>query len=196
MTTPEIAKSGRPANLRQLPRLPLGTVVLAIVLFLGLGLSDRAVAQSEEGMKAAFLYNFAKFTEWPSGAFASPSAPINVGFIGAGSLADTFEQNTKGKNANGRDFVIKKLGGAAGAEECQIVYVANAGQVGAVTSALKGKPVLIVGDPASLLDSGGMVRFASDGTKVVFDLNLASVNGAGLKLDPKLSKIARNIKGG
>jgi hypothetical protein len=196
MIIPENADSGRPASLRLLPLRAPGTVVLAFVLFLGLGVSNRVMAQSESGIKAAFLYNFAKFTEWPAGAFASPAAPINVGFIGAGALAETFEQNTRGKNANGRDFVVKKLNGAAGAEDCQIVYVAEAGQVGAVTAALKGKPVLIVGEPSSLLDHGGMIRFVADGAKIVFDVNLTSVNGAGLKLDPKLSKIARNIKGG
>ena len=153
-------------------------------------------AQTEEGIKAAFIYNFAKFIEWPAAPFASPTAPVTVGFVGGSALADSFEQNTKGKNANGRDFVIKRLSGASGAEQCQIVYVADASQVGALTDALKGKPVLLIGEPEAILESGGAIRFIKEGAKVVFDLNLASVGTAGLKVDAKIQKAARTVKGG
>lgn len=170
-----------------------------LLLALGLiwfGWPDRAAAQSEEGVKAAFLYNFAKFAEWPASAFASASTPITVGFVGGTELADTFDQNVKGKNVNGRDFVVKKLSGAAGVEQCQIVYVAEAGQVSAVTAALKGKATLIIGETDNLLTSGGMIRFAKAGAKIVFDLDLATTTAAGLKVDAKLQKVARTVKGG
>lgn len=153
-------------------------------------------AQTEEGIKAAFIYNFAKFVEWPATAFATPTAPVTIGFIGGSALADVFEENAKGKNANGRDFVIKRLTNASGAEQCQIVYVADASQLGALSGALKGKPVLLVGEPENILESGGAIRFIKEGAKVVFDLNLASAGAAGLKVDPKIQKAARTVKGG
>jgi len=153
-------------------------------------------AQTEDGVKAAFIYNFAKFVEWPAAAFASPASPLTVGFIGGGGLADSFEQNSKGKNANGRDFVVKRLSGVAEVEQCQMIYIADAAQVDAVTAALKGKAVLIVGDPENLLDSGGAIRFIKEGAKVVFDLNLTAAAQAGLKVDPKIQKAARTVRGG
>jgi hypothetical protein len=155
-----------------------------------------AFAQSADGIKAAFIYNFAKFSEWPASAFANDSAPIAVGFIGADSLADGFEKNVTGKNVNGRDFAVKKLSGAAGVEACQIIFVGDAGQAAAVMAAVKGKPVLTVGDSDGSAAAGGMITFVDNGGKVGFDLNLGSVNASGIKLNAKLQQIARNVKGG
>jgi hypothetical protein len=148
-----------------------------------------ARAQSEEGLKAAFLFNFAKFTEWPGSAFPDASAKIVVGFVGADGLADTFEKNVSGKNANGREFTVKKLADAAGAAECHIVV---AGKGDAVVAAAKGKPVLTVGDGEAFAKGGGGIGFVTDGPKVSFVLNLGGVKGAGLKMDPKLQKFAKS----
>lgn len=155
-----------------------------------------AQAQSEDGVKCAFLFNFAKFTEWPATAFKSPSAPVAIGFVGGGALAQTFEQAVRGKNANGRDFVVTQVTSASSAGDCQMIYVADAGQAAAVLAAIKGKPVLAIGDVDNLLETGGMIRFVRDGAKIVFDLNLEAAAAAGLKLDAKLGKIARTVKGG
>jgi len=186
-------KSG---NFKPVPALWLWSRRLGLFASLWLGGAHLLQAQTEEGIKAAFIYNFSKFIEWPATAYASPSAPVTIGFVGGSALADLFEENSKGKNANGRDFVIKRLSGVAGAEECQIVYVAEAGQINAVLGALKGKPTLVVGEAENLLDSGGAIRFIKEGAKVVFDLNLATATAAGLKVDPKLQKAARTVKGG
>jgi hypothetical protein len=177
-------------NVRRRATLMLATVILAAA-----GLNS-AVAQSAEGIKAAFLYNFAKFTDWPAGAFASDGAPITVGFIGADSLAGTFEQNVTGKNANGRDFAIKKLSSAADLAGCQIIFVGDASQASAVIGAAKGKPVLTVGDSDGFAAAGGMINFVDNGGKVGFDLDLGAIGGSGLKLNPKLQQVARNVKGG
>ena len=186
-------KSG---NFKPLPALWRWTRWLGLCAGLWLGGAYALQAQTEEGIKAAFIYNFSKFIEWPAAAYASPSAPVTIGFIGGNTLADVFEENSKGKNANGRDFVIKRLSGVAGAEECQIVYVADGGQISAVLGALKGKPTLVVGEAENLLDAGGSIRFIKEGAKVVFDLNLANTTAAALKVDPKLQKAARTVKGG
>ncbi|HEY0945291.1 MAG TPA: YfiR family protein [Opitutaceae bacterium] len=153
-----------------------------------------AAAQTEEAVKAGFLYNFAKLATWPDSAFASGAAPLVVGFSGGSTLADTFERATRGKNVNGRDFVVTQLNGAAGVERCQMIYIAEDGQLDAVLGAARGKPILIVGDPEALLDRGGMLRFAKSGAKILFDLHAGAVASAGLSLDPKLPKMARTVK--
>ena len=170
--------------------------LMLAVVFLAIASLGPVFAQSEAGVKTAFLYNFAKFTEWPASAFAGDSAPITVGFVGADSLADTFEKNVTGKNANGRDFAVKKLSGAAGVESCQIVFVGDASQAAAVVAATKGKPVLLVGDSGGFAAAGGMITFVVTDGKVSFDLDLGAINAGGLKLDAKLRQVARNVKGG
>jgi hypothetical protein len=173
----------------------LAKLILAAVILASAAIGP-AFAQSEAGVKTAFIYNFAKFTEWPASAFAGDSAPITVGFVGADSLADTFEKNVTGKNANGRDFAVKKLSGAAGVDGCQIVFVGDASQASAVIGALKGKPVLQVGDSAGFAAAGGMITFVVTDGKVSFDLDLGAINAGGLKLNDKLRQVARNVKGG
>ena len=170
-------------------------LLLAAAIF-AVAATGTVFAQSETGIKAAFIYNFAKFTEWPAGAFASDSAPITVGFIGADALADSFEKNVTGKNVNGRDFAIKKLSGAADASSCQIVFVGDASQASAIESAAKCKPVLTVGDSDGFAGAGGMINFVDNGGKVGFDLDIGAINASGLKLNAKLQQVARNVKGG
>ena len=113
--------------------------------------------------------------------------------MGGGGLADTFEQNVKGKNANGREFSVKKLAAAAGTETAQIVVLADAAQGGATTGATKGKPVLIVADVDG---AAAAIHFVKDGAKMGFELDLDVAKGAGLKVDPKLQKVAKTVKGG
>jgi len=158
--------------------------------------APKAQSQTEDGVKCAFIYNFAKFTEWPASAFADGSAKITVGFVGGGALADAFSQAITGKNAGGREFEVKKLGGAGEIAGCHIVVVGDAAQAAAVVGAAKGKPILTVSDADGFVGAGGMIGFMKDGAKVVFELNLEPSTAAGLKLDPKLQKVAKSVKGG
>jgi YfiR/HmsC-like len=166
--------------------------IIVITLLIFTGFRPILHAQSEEGVKCALLYNFAKFVTWPEKAFEAPASPISVGFVGSIGFASAFGQAIKGKNAAGRDFVVKALTGPEGAQECQIVYIADAAQIPPIVSALKGKPVLIVGDDASLLAAGGIIRFFNDAGKVAFEVNLAAAKAADLQLAPKLLSIAKS----
>jgi hypothetical protein len=171
-------------------------ILLLLAALFSLAAVNSALAQSEDGIKAAFVYNFAKFTEWPANAFANDSAPITVGFVGAESLADMFEKNVVGKNANGRDFAVKRLADATGAEICQIIFIGDKSQVAGVLAATAGKPILMIGDSDGFATAGGMINFVKDGAKISFDLNVTAINAVHLNLDAKLRQIARNVKGG
>ncbi len=151
-------------------------------------------AQSENMVKCAFVYNFAKLIEWPEASFPSGSTKLAVGFVGNTPLADAFTQATTGKNANGHEFEIHKLGGAGEAVSCHIVVVCDAGQTDAVLATVKGRPVLTVGDIDGFTAAGGMIGLMKDGAKVTFELNVAPSAEAGIKLDPKLRKIAKAVK--
>lgn len=169
-----------------------GLLLAAVVASL---LPARAFAQSEDGLKAAFIYNFAKFVEWPPDAFSDANAPITVGFVNADSLAALFEKNVTGKTANGRDYLVKRLRGPDGADSCAMVFVGDPSQAAAVLGTLKGKPILTVGSSDAFAAGGGMINFIKDGAKMTFDLNLSALTASNLKLDPKLRQLARNGQG-
>lgn len=169
------------------------TLILALAA-VALAFPTRVAAQSADDVTMGYIYNFARFIEWPASAFANASAPFTIGFVGRTALADALAKNVVGRKVNDRDIAIKHLEGAAGAEACQIVFIGEAAQTAAVISALKGKPVLLVGDGDEFLNAGGMIAFKKDGTRLVFDLNAPAVKAIQLVPDPKLEKAAHAVK--
>jgi hypothetical protein len=151
-------------------------------------LPERAAAQSQEEARAIFLYNFAKFVEWPATAFAEGSTPVTIAVVGDNEVAKALERYVKGKNANGRDLVVKKLDGADGCADAHIVFVGNAKFTTDVIGAITGKPVLSVGDDENFLKSGGTIRLFSKDNKVLCAINPKAADAAGLKLGDKLVK--------
>src|SRR5262249_51450346 len=86
-------------------------------------------AQSEETLQSQFILNFARFTTWPSAAFASPSSPLVVGFVSTPELAEAFDKIVTGKNINGRELKVKKFDSASAIDDsCQMIVAAPGAQ--------------------------------------------------------------------
>ena len=155
-----------------------------------------ARAQSEDALKSQFILNFARFTTWPSAAFASPSAPLVVGFVAAPELADVFEKLSTGKNINGRELKVKKFDSAASADEsCHVIVAPPGAQGKAVAAKIKGKHVLLVGQDAGFLEAGGIISLIVESGRISFEINLAPAHAASLELDQKLRALAKSVKG-
>lgn len=169
--------------------------VLALVLCLSAG-EVRGLAQSQDDVTVAFLYNFARFVEWPNGAFASGDAPFIVGFVGRPSLAEKFARAVQGKNVGGREFSIRSLEDASGGAACQMLFIGEENQTAAVLAAVKGKPVLCVGEGDGFLAAGGMIALGREGARLVFDVNPTAITAASLSPGEKLTKAARSVKSG
>jgi len=158
---------------------------------------SRAVAQdtsaSEYRVKAAFLYNFAKFVEWPVGA---PSGPIKIGILGKDPFGSTLDNTVKGKTANGRTLVIKRLKRTQDARSCHIVFVSESekARITEILATIKGAPVLMVGDVERFAHRGGTVNFYLEQNKVRFEINVEAADKAGLKISSKLLSLARIVK--
>ncbi len=163
-------------------------VALFLLLLASAGLASRAAAQSQEEARAIFLFNFAKFVEWPDSAFADRAAPLTIGVVGDGAVAHALERYVKGKDANGRDIAVKKLDSAEGCADCQIVFVGAAKFTADVIGQISGKPVLSVGGDEDFIKSGGVIRLFSKDNKVMCAINVKAADAAGLKLGDKLVK--------
>jgi hypothetical protein len=170
-----------------------GLPALAVVACLLLACASPAAAQSEDALKSAFIFNFAKFTTWPSSAFAGGSAPLVVGIVGAPALADTLGKSVVGKNINGHAVEVKAVD-AAGASGAFHVLVVAGGQGKAVAAKVKGKPVLLVGQDAGFIEAGGMINLIVEGGKVSFEISPAAGQAASLEFDPKLKSLAKTVK--
>ena len=101
-------------------------IALGILLSVGAraGAADEYRAD-EYRVKAAFLYNFAKFVEWPPQAFKSPSDPIVIGVLGKNPFGDALADEVAGKTLGGRAFQVREVTDAQQASGCQIVFVSS-----------------------------------------------------------------------
>lgn len=166
----------------------------ALGLVAGLAVAGAARAQDGEiGVKAAFLYNFTKFVEWPSGAFASADAPITLCTIGDPALAADIQKVVADRTAQNRPVKVRAATDSDLAK-CQLVFVpeAAAASASAVIAGAKGAKALTVGETPDFLSLGGMVVFTKQDNKVRFEINEGAAKDAGLKISAKLLSLARS----
>jgi len=172
----------------------LALLLLVWWLFTSLGAATPVSAQeaSASQVKAAFLYNFAKFVEWPPGAFATNSAVITLGILEREPLAAAVEA-LQGKEVQGRKLVVKRCRHVEELKKCQIFFASaaeNPGLVG-IMAALKGLPVLTVTDELDdFARLGGIINLTRLEDKIRFHIDVHNAERCGLKISSQLLKLA------
>jgi hypothetical protein len=172
------------------------TAAFAVLLALG-GVRATGAAPSarptEYEVKAAFLYNFAKFVEWPGEA--GSRAPIVVGVLGEDPFGPVLERTIGGRRAQERPVVARRLTGPEEAETAQIVFVGSSEdrRLQGILAALEGHGVLTVSEMERFAERGGMVGFRTEENRVHFDVNLRQVTRAGLRINAQVLRLARIV---
>ena len=171
--------------------------VLVLPLFLTLTSSMlstqvRAQTPDEYQVKAAFLYNFVKFVEWPVEAFSDSSAPIVIGVVGDDPLGNKIDQMINGKIANGRPLVLKRFRNLKVLTFCHIVFICSSEKNNLrQTLAAAGVGVLTVGETERFTQIGEIINFTIVDSKVRFEINQVAAERAGLKISAKLLNLGR-----
>ena len=147
----------------------------------------------ENQVKAAFIYNFAQFVEWPDDAFLGAGAPFVIGVLGDGGLHATLEQALKGKTAGGREFSVRYFARVSDITRCHILFVgaAEQGHAGEVLQKVSHQGTLTVGDFDGFTAASGVVRFMTEDNKLRFEVNVDAANDERLRVSSKLLKLAR-----
>jgi hypothetical protein len=155
-------------------------------------------APSEYEVKSAFLYNFAKFTTWPTNAFSAPDAPLLIAVLGENPFGERLDETVRGRGVEGRKIVIQRFanpreypGGA------HIVFVSNSERrnLAEILRTLRGSHSLTVGESEGFVDIGGVLEFRMDNNRVRFDVNTQAAEAQGLKLSSKLLSVAAKVTG-
>jgi hypothetical protein len=158
------------------------------------GAADGAAAAParEYEIKAAFLYNFTKFVDWPAQTFANADAPIVIGVLGDSPCVQALERLVKDRKVNGRTIVVRRIASAAEAKLTQMLFVSSAqeAQFAALEPALQSLPVLTVGESPGFASQGGAIDFVPQGDKIRFEININAAEHAGLKISAQLQKLA------
>jgi hypothetical protein len=168
------------------------TVVFAAVLAALFGQSATKAADSfevETRVKAAFIYNFARFVDWPP---RSSLGPVRIGILGQGDLASPLEEVIRGKSVSGRPIVVTVLGSVNEADCCEILLIerSESKRFREIAQTLAGKPVLTVCDDENGSKDGVMIAFQLVEESVRFHINQEAAERAGLRISSQLLKVA------
>ena len=148
-------------------------------------------------IKAAFLYNFAKFIEWPSNTFEDSKSPVRLCVLGKNPFGIALE-SIEGKPIHGRKLIIERLNNTKEIKICHILFISESEkkQLDFILENIKDLNILTIGDTKNFARLGGIINFTMVKKKIRFEINLDAANRAGLKISSKLLKLADIIKEG
>lgn len=170
-------------------------VLAAVLLCASLlaGVSAQASSSVKEAqIKAAFLYNFTKFVEWPEASLGAPSDVFVVGLFGDSTLLPMLEATVKGRQVNGRKILVKRVVTAAELSAVHMLFVEESEETrfGNVWAKVPDSNVLLVGESPSFLASGGCIRLLLDEQRLRFEINVSSAERAHLRISSQLQSLA------
>ena len=174
------------------------TAVLAAGLLLG---TPGAVVRADPGafneyaIKAAFLYNFIQFVEWPASAFPEPGAVMTIGVLGNDPFGPLLEQTTKGEAVKGRGFVVQRIRDVDDAKSCHVLFISKSEKerLSQILKRLEGLPILTISEMEGFADRGGIVNFYTEKSRIRFEINHESARRKGLKITSQLLCLGRIV---
>lgn len=170
------------------------------VIFLCLAIFHRGEAQtpkppSEYEVKAAFLYNFVKFVEWPAQSFPDRTTPFLIGVLGEDLFGGFLDKAVEGKVINERKLKVLRADQLENLKKCHLIFISRSekGRLNQILADLKTASILTVGDTERFAERGGVINFTMPADMVRFEINVSAAERAGLKISSKLLGVAKII---
>lgn len=191
MTLPRRAVASLPRR-----RLLAGALALAAGGLAARAQADEAAAAMERAVKAAFLYKFLMFTEFPPSAFADPAAPMVIGVAGSDEMAHGLARLVAGRTINRRPLEVRALREHDAAEGLHLLFVGgnDAGRLARIAPA--HTPLLVVTEAANGLQHGSVINFRIVAERVRFDVSLDAADKYKIKLSSRLLTVANLVHKG
>jgi hypothetical protein len=157
--------------------------------------NDEAADNLERQVKAAYLYKFAAYVEWPEASFPRPDAPITIGVLGAEALAGDLVQLVAGRTANNRVITAKRLRPGDALSGVNILFVGKeeTGRLAQLVPLARPHGVLIVTESQGALTLGSVINFTLVDRRVRFEISLGSAEKSSLKLSSRLLAVAQQV---
>src|SRR5690606_17137040 len=171
------------------------TFCIPIVMLLGIDGPKQRLPEKQYQVKAAFLYNFTQFVEWPDSAFSEANAPLIIGVVGEDHFGSYLEEVVAGEQMNGHPLIVKRFNDDEEITTCHILFVSVKSKNNSekIIERTKGKSILTVSDIPTFLQNGGMIRFISVNNKIQFQINPGASISADLKISSKLLRLAEIV---
>ena len=152
----------------------------------------RAQRSLEYDVKAALLLNFARFIEWPDGAFPDARAPINVCVFGSNPFGDALERTLAGETAANRTLVLRHVKSPAESAGCHLLFV-PAGMESHAIVHQQGSYAVSVGESRRFEGMGGAVTLVLEEGRVRFKVNLQPVERRGIRISARMLQLASRV---
>ncbi len=179
---------------RELTRVVVkyGLIVLLALVFS----KARGQQYTEYDLKAAYVYNFSKFVEWPNSVFDNHKSPFVITVFGDNPIVPVLHKALNSKHIKGRDIKIRVIYSVQDIGHTHILFVSRNYQalVGDIINSSQNKPILVVGDVVeNFCQAGGIINFTPKSSKYRFEINYQSAQNSKLKISSKLLALSRII---
>jgi len=157
---------------------------------------DAVNSQYEYNVKAAFIYSFGRYVEWPQDAFEGKSGPFVLGVCGEDPFGQAMDRIAQAKTIQGRKITIQRMVAIEDLQNSHILFISHTlpltEQI-AIIDRMRGKPTLLVGETPGFAEHGGGVNFFLEGGTVRFEINVDAIRQKKLVLDAKLLNLGKRI---
>jgi hypothetical protein len=170
-------------------------LIVAALILTPICFQNRTQSPTEYQIKAAYLFNFLKFVDWPENQPVDPLGKWVIGIVGDSPVGGALSRLAEGKNVLGRELQIKKLQSTDNLRGCNILFISESErkQLPAILTALRGSSVMTVADMDKFVQSGGMVQLDMGDARVRVTIDVGATDRAHLKVSSKLLALARSV---
>jgi hypothetical protein len=181
---------------RRRAALALVWLLLGLLLPLSVATSGANGAEPplEKRVKAAFLYKFAGYVDWPAGVFAASDSPLVFGVLGDSSIAEELDRAAGGRSIEARPLRVKRLQAGDDFADVNVLFVATGSATADALRATDARPMLVVTESESALTKGSVINFIVVDGRVRFEISTAGAEQRGLKLSSRLLAVAYNLR--
>ena len=192
----ELLRTLRRAVTRFNPCADLAALAFICIALIPGAISTAHAQVQEYALKAAFLYKFGLYVEWPNSAFPSPASPVNLCVVGQDPFGESLDKAVAGEGINGRNVVVRRLKTVGRDSGCHILYIGGSdAQRGAqIIESVRGSSVLTVSDTGGSGSSAGIIDFVISDNHVRFNIDDEAAAQNGLVISSKLMSLALNVK--
>jgi YfiR/HmsC-like len=172
--------------------------ILGATFSMGAPQSARAQSQAEEyRVKAALLFRFAQFIEWPPEAFKDANDPLNFCTYGDDPFQGALDEAVTGKKIGAHAIRVRHLRDLENAKGCQLLFVGakESKRIPAILAAAHDSSIVTVGESDGFAQNGGVIGFLLEEKKIRFEINAGAAQRAGVKISSRLMLLAKNVFG-
>ena len=176
--------------------LKAGALSCALLFAAIPGLPAQSARASEYQVKAAFLFNFAQFVDWPTESFPSSDTPLVIGVLGEDPFGSFLDHIVGSERLRGRPLQVRRYATVDEIKTCHILFISRSAgdRPELILAALKQRPIVTVSDADGFVQRGGMIRFVTDRNRIRLQINPGAVDAAHLTISSKLLRVAEIIR--